>query len=326
MHQHITIIGAGSFGTALALILSGKTTVSLWTRRAELAQHINTTRTNTYLPDVKLPASVSATSSLEDCLRGSTLVIFAVPSLYMRETLRKAAPFITMDMSLLHVVKGLEEGTGKLMSEVIKEEVPFDIPLAVLAGPNHAEEIVKGLPTATVIASSHKKTRESLCTLFSTPSFKTYPHDDVIGIEVCGAVKNIIAIAIGVCDGLRSGDNAKGSILTLGLAEMNGIARAFGAKRATCFGLAGVGDLIATCFSAHSRNRFVGEMMAKGKNLDQIRGEMHGMVAEGIRTSRTLHELCTRKSISAPLTTQTYRVLYENVNLRDAINDLLSMV
>src|SRR3989338_6448655 len=326
--EKITIIGAGSWGTALAAILGEKKhDVSLWCRRKDLADEINKFRENKqYLHEAKLPENVIATNSIKEAAEKSGIIVFAVPSAFLRSMASSFSRFIWKDAIILHVAKGMEEHSGKTMSNILKEELGKNMKIAVMSGPNHAEEVARKLPTATVIASENKSAREYLCRVFSMPYFKPYPHDDVIGVEVCGAVKNIIAVAIGVCDGLRSGDNAKGSILTLGLAEMNGIARAFGAKRATCFGLAGVGDLIATCFSAHSRNRFVGEMMAKGKNLDQIRGEMHGMVAEGIRTSRTLRELCTRKSISAPLTTQTYRVLYENVNLRDAINDLLSMV
>ncbi len=326
MAQKIAIIGAGSFGTSLAFLLGEKgIPVSLWARRKELADEINAAKHTPYLPGVNLPATISASSSLEECMDHASVIVLAIPSPYLREILRAAKPHFTRDMIVMHVIKGIDD-SGKLASQVLAEELPFELPVAVLSGPNHAEEISRKLPTATVIASHNRKTREHLCNLFTTPAFKTYPHDDVIGVEICGAVKNIVALAMGVCDGLEFGDNAKGSILTLGLAEMGAIAKAFGAKRATCFGLAGVGDLVATCFSKHSRNRFVGEMIAQGKSIEQISREMHGMVAEGVRNTRILHELCKKHNINAPLIAQAHRVLYEKVDLKKSIDQLLTLV
>ncbi len=327
MVQKVAIIGAGSFGTALASLLSEKGIhVSLWARREFLAKEINRTKENpTYLPGIRLPPSVSASHSLEQSMKGATVVLFAVPSLFFRDTLRAAKPYFTKDMIVLHVIKGID-GSGKLMSQVLTEELPFPLPIAVLSGPNHAKEISKKFPTATVIASNNKKAREQLCALFATPSFKTYPHDDVIGVEICGAVKNIIALTIGVCDGLHFGDNAKASILTLGLTEMGAIAKSFGAKKATCFGLAGVGDLVATCFSKHSRNRLVGERLAQGKTMGQITEEMHGMVAEGVKNTKIVYDLCKKHNINAPLITQAYRVLYEGVDLMEGIEQLLNTI
>lgn len=325
--EKIAIIGAGSFGTTLALLLGEKNfPVALWARRKEIAQEINTSRTNSsYLPGISLPPSITSSSSLGECIIGSRIVVFAVPSAYLRMVVHSCRPFFSKDMIIMHVIKGIED-SGKLMSQVLSEEIPFPLPIAALSGPNHAEEISLKLPTATVIASSHKKAREHLCEVFQTPYFKTYPHDDIIGIEICGAVKNIIALAIGVCDGLQFGDNAKGSILTLGLNEMGAISTSLGAKRSTCFGLAGTGDLVATCFSKHSRNRSAGEMLAKGKSIEEVRKEMHGMVAEGIRNAKIAFLLCQKHHIHSPLITQTYRVLYEGINIKKGIEQLLAAV
>src|SRR3989338_7708134 len=215
MAQKIAIIGARSFGTALASLLGGKGhAVSLWARREEIARDINSTHQNkTYLPSLTLPPTVRASASIQECMKDARIVVLAIPSPYLRRILTEAKPSFRKDMMVVHVIKGIDE-SGKPASQILSEELPFSIPIAVLAGPNHAEEVAKKLPTATVIASTNKKAREQLCEIFSTPSFKTYPHDDIVGVEICGAVKNIVAIAIGVCDGLHMGDNAKGSILT----------------------------------------------------------------------------------------------------------------
>ena len=195
-----------------------------------------------------------------------------------------------------------------------------------MSGPNHSREVAKKTPTATVIASNNKEVRDYLCRVFSTPYFKPYPHDDVIGVEICGAIKNIVAMAVGVCDGLKLGDNSKGSIVTLGLTEMSEIAKISGAKRMTCYGLAGIGDLVATCYSMHSRNRFVGEMLAKGKSIAEIKKEMHGMVAEGLDNAKIAYDICKRNKIDVPLIHHSYKVLHENMDVKQAVAQLLNVV
>jgi len=326
--KKIAIMGAGSWGTTLAVLLGGKGyNISLWARRSEIVENINNRKENVqYLKGIKIPDEVTATSSAKTAVDKSDLIIIAVPANFLRDILKLFVGYITKDTIVMHVVKGIEEKTGKLMSEILNEELPNEIHRAVLSGPNHAEEVAKNFPTATVIASKNQELSEFLCKVFSTPNFKSYAHHDVVGIEICGVVKNIVAIAIGICDGLRLGDNAKGSIMTLGLTEMSMIATNFGAKRATCFGLAGVGDLIATCYSHYSRNRFVGEMLAKGKNMEQIKEEMHGMVAEGIKNTKTIYELCKKRGIEPPLIAHTYKVLYENMDLNKAIAELLETI
>src|SRR3989338_9504309 len=323
----ISIIGAGSWGTALAILLAEKGyKVSLWARRKGLAVEINKKRENSqYLKNIKIPANIIATHSMKDAAENSDMVVFAVPSEFLRHTAKSFSGFIKKNMIVVHVVKGIEENSGKLMSMVQEEELKID-GIAVLSGPNHAEEVANKLPTATVVASKNKNTSELVAEVFYMPYFKTYPHDDVTGVEVCGAIKNIVAIAIGVCDGLKFGDNAKASILTLGLSEMSIIARKFGAKRETCYGLAGVGDLVATCYSHYSRNRLVGEKLANGESINQINKEMHGMIAEGIKNTKAIYKLCGAKGIETPLVLYSYKVLYEGMNLRQAIKELLDKV
>jgi len=325
--EKIFVIGAGSWGTALAALLGEKGySVHLWARRKELAEEINRARENRqYLKGIRIPGTVTATNSVKG-ISDSNVVVVAVPSKFFRETIRLFSGYITKDSVIVHAIKGFEGSTGKRISEVLSEEVPNVKKVAVMSGPNHSEEVAKRTPTATVIASHDKKVRKRLCKIFSTPYFKPYPHDDVIGVEICGAIKNIVAMAIGVCDGLNLGDNSKGSIVTLGLTEMSAIAKALGAKRMTCYGLAGVGDLVATCYSRHSRNRFVGEMLAKGKSIDEIKKEMHGMVAEGLDNAKIAYDICKRNKINAPLISHSYKVLHENMDIKQAVAQLLNVV
>ncbi|MBL7056387.1 NAD(P)-dependent glycerol-3-phosphate dehydrogenase [Candidatus Woesearchaeota archaeon] len=322
----ISIIGTGSWGTALATVLErNQHEVMLWCRRQELADEINNNHTNkNYLENIDLSKNIKATIKKEDT-KNSNLFIFAVPSQFLRETAKQFSDIITKDALIVHVVKGIE-GTGKLMSEVLKEELQAGVKIAVLAGPNHAEEVAKNLPTATVIASEDELARDSISKLFDTTTFKAYPLEDITGVEVCGAIKNIVAVAMGVCDGLKFGDNAQGSILTLGLSEMSAIAKTLGAKKTTCYGLAGVGDLVATCYSKHSRNRLVGERLAEGKNMSEIQEEMHGMIAEGVKNTKVIYDLMKKQGMETPLITQTYKVLYENLDLKMAISGLLNKI
>ena len=323
----MTVIWAGSWGTALAVLLGEKGyKVSLWARRKELADEINKKRENSqYLKNIKIPPNTIATNSIKDAVEDSDMIVFAVPSEFLRHTAKSFSGFIKKDAIIVHVAKGIEENSGKLMSQILEEELRKEN-IVVLSGPNHAEEVSKRLPTATVIASENSDVAQIVAKVFYMPYFKTYPHDDARGVEICGAVKNIVAIAIGVCDGLKLGDNAKASILTLGLSEMSIIARKLGAKRETCYGLAGVGDLVATCYSSHSRNRFVGEELAKGKSMEQISREMHGMIAEGIKNTKAVYKLCKHKGIETPLIAHTYKVLYDGMDIKEAIGQLLDSI
>ena len=324
--KKIAVIGAGSWGTALAVLLAEKgMDVKVWARREELAQEIQAKRENMkYLPGIKIPNNLTADNSLKNVLDGSEIIVNAVPSEFFREALREIKKNFNNQI-IVSVTKGIEHDTGKRMSQVIEDELGKQ-KTAVLSGPNHAEEVSRKMPTASVVASRDKKTAKIVAECLATPSFKLYELSDIAGVEICGALKNISAIATGVCDGFGFGDNARASIITLGLMEMNNFGRHFGAKRGTVYGLAGVGDLIATCASRHSRNRFVGEQLAKNRTMDEIKKEMHGMVAEGIPTTKAVCEYSKKHGIEMPLTHQAYEVLFEKKNIRKAITDLLDIV
>ena len=324
--QKISIIGAGSWGTTLAILLAEKGfDVKLWARREELANEIESKRENTqYLPGIKIPSNVIVEYSLKDVIEESEIIITAVPSEFLRKTTKEIKHYYNNQI-IVSTTKGIEHNTCKRMSQVFEDEIG-KAKIAVLSGPNHAEEVSIKMPTASVVASKDKRVSKIVAETLATPYFKLYQLNDVTGVEICGALKNISAIATGVCDGLGFGDNARASIITLGLMEMNNFGRHFGAKRGTVYGLAGVGDLIATCISKHSRNRFVGEQLAKDKKIEEIKKQMHGMVAEGIPTTKAVYEYSKKHNIEMPLTHQAYEVLFENKNIKQAIKDLLSLV
>src|SRR3989338_3178146 len=322
----IAVLGGGSWGTALAVLLANEGhDVFLWCRRREQADSLNKKRENLqYLPGVKLPRNVSVSHELGS-ISDAGMVIVSVPCAYFRKVLEDAKLLIKKEAVIVSASKGFEPKTSKRMSEIIKE-ITDSKNIAVLSGPNHAEEVGKGLPTATVVASSDMALAAEISKVFTADKFKAYPLTDVLGVEICGALKNITAIAVGICDNLHFGDNAKGAIITLGLKEMNEFGKAFGAKRSTCYGLAGVGDLITTCESEHSRNRFVGKRLAQSKKMEDISKEMKGMIAEGVETCKAAYEISRKKGIKMPLTAQVYQVLNEGKELKKAISNLLGSV
>ena len=324
--QKISIIGAGSWGTTLAVLLGEKGfDVMLWARREELANRIESKRENTqYLPGIKIPSNVIVDNSLKNVIVGSGMIIIAVPSQFLRKIM-KEINYYSNNQLIVSATKGLEHNSCKRMSQVIEEEFN-NAKIAVLSGPNHAEEVSMKMPTASVVASKDKRIAKMVAGCLATSYFKIYQLNDVVGVEICGALKNISAIATGVCDGFRFGDNARASIITLGLMEMNNFGRHFGAKRGTVYGLAGVGDLIATCISRHSRNRFVGEQLSKCKSIEEIKKEMHGMIAEGIPTTKAVYEYSKKHNIEMSLTRQAYEVLFEGKDIKQAISDLLSLI
>ena len=323
--EKISIIGAGSWGTTLAVLAAENGyDVTLWVREVAIAKSIIREKENKkYLSGIKIPANVYAESSIEKAASNADLIVNAVPAQFTRDVAKQYSKHINCDV-VVNVAKGIEIGTHKRMSEILKEELG-NVSIAALSGPNHAEEVSKKMPTATVIASENINCLNNLKKVFHTDCFRVFAHDDIIGVEVCGALKNIAAIATGVCDGLGYGDNAKASIMTLGLMEMSNYGRFLGAKRATFYGLAGVGDLVATCTSKHSRNRFVGERIAEGKKMEEITKEMKGMIAEGIQTTKAVYEFSIINKLYMPLTEQAYKVLYKNKDLKEAISDLLKI-
>lgn len=326
--EKIAVIGAGGWGTTLSLVLAKNgNPVNIWAREKEIAESINKEHENKlFLKGVKLPDIVCASTDLKEVLMGKEIVITAVPSQFLRATAKEIAKYIKSNAIVVNVSKGLEIGTHRRMTEILKEELPAGVRLVALSGPNHAEEVSRNLPTATVIASKDAKALQKIKSVFDSSNFKVYMHEDIIGVEICGAIKNITAIACGVVDRLKLGDNAKASIITLGLTEMNNFGRHFGAKKKTVYGLAGVGDLIATCTSRHSRNRFVGDMLAQGKNFDEIREAMHCQIAEGISTTKAVYEFSNDNGIGVPLTEQVYKVIYEKKELKEAIKDLIMLI
>ncbi len=326
--MEVSVIGAGGWGTTLANLLAEKGIETiLWAREPEVVREIEENRTNNqFLPGVKLSIKIKPTNNLENAVRDKKIIIMAIPSQFLRVMAKKITGYIKTDAIVVDVAKGIEEGTFKRMSQILEEELPSGVRIIALSGPNHAEEVSRKIPTATVIASKHSEILTKIKELLEVEYFKVYPHDDIIGVEICGAIKNISAIATGVCDGLGLGNNSKASIITLGLMEMSKVGRFFGARRSTFYGLAGVGDLVATCMSKYSRNRFVGEKIAEGKSLDEIKKEMHGMIAEGVKTTKAVYELSKKENMDLPLTNQVYKVLYEKKELKSAIKDLIELI
>ena len=324
--SRVAVIGTGSWGTTLAVLLAQKgLPVTLWARTPDEAQRLQTARENhEFVPGLIFPAGLFVTSTLEQALDRCALLLLVVPTPTLRDNIRRARDFLPADAVILSCSKGLEVGTMQRMSEVIAEELPsgFHDRIAVLSGPNLSREIAAGLPTASVIASSSAETARFVQETMILPRFRLYTHQDVIGVELGGALKNIIAIAAGAVDGFGFGDNAKAMVLTRGLAEMARLAVAAGASPMTLAGLAGMGDLIATCASPHSRNHQVGERLARGEKIEIIQSSMK-MVAEGVSTAKAALQMAQRLNVEMPITEQVYGVVFENKDPRQAVMDLM---
>jgi len=323
----VAILGAGSWGSTLAILLHGNgCQVRVWEIDEERVAAIATTRQNTgFLPDeVLIPEQIEISTDLADVVRDAESVVLAVPSHTMREVARKLARVVAGQPILVSVAKGIENGTLKRMSEVIAEEIRPDKRrgIACLSGPSIANEVLRNLPATVVCASREMEVRRAGQLLFVSPSFRVYSNEDIIGVELGGSLKNVIALAAGIGDGLGLGANAKGALLTRGLAEITRLGVAMGAEPLTFAGLSGAGDLITTCTSAHSRNRYVGEQIALGRSLDEVLSSMV-MVAEGVRTTRAARELARRSGVEMPITEQMHEVLFDGKEPRAAIADLM---
>lgn len=318
----IALIGSGTWGTAIAHLLVTKgIDVRMWTRDHELAQAINETHRNPkHLPDVDI-TGVVASSDLQTVLSGACAVIFAVPSSFLRQVAIDAAPLIDDDMPTIVLTKGIESHTGFTMLELLDDVLGNANRLACLSGPNHAEEVSRGLPAATVIASTDKGCASFFQEVFNTPTFRVYTSSDVTGVELCAASKNIIAIANGMCCAMHLGDNASAALMTRGLSEVTRLVVALGGEASTCLGLAGVGDLIATCSSPHSRNRSLGEFLVKGGTLEEYESETH-MVAEGAIACKTVTDLAREHGVEMPISELVRRVLWEGLNPHETIEIL----
>jgi len=318
------VLQAGSWGTTLATILArdGGRSVVLWTRDVARANEIAARRENArYLPGVKIPNAVVVTDDLERALEAEALVV-ATPAQGVHELRDRVAPLLRAGHRLCSATKGLSPDDSRRMSELWAEALPTSS-IAVLSGPNISREIAAGLPAPTVVASSDRGTARLFQELLGTPMFRAYTNDDVVGVELCGALKNIVALGAGAIDGMGYGVNAKAGFMTRGLAEIARYAFSMGADPLTCAGLAGFGDLIATCTSVHSRNRMVGELLAKGTGLADIKRRLGGQVAEGIGTTAAVHGLAAAKGVDMPIAAETYRVLFEGKPVRDAMRGLM---
>lgn len=322
----IAIVGGGGWGTALSIALARvHKSIRLWVFEPELAETIRRDRTNpVYLPDVPIPETVLASESLEEVLTGANIVIVAVPSHVCRAVYGTMLPFIDREMVFVSATKGIENESLMRMSEVIVDVVGslFQPKVAAISGPTFALEVAKNAPTALVVASPDAELCRRLQAELSAPRFRLYTNQDIIGVELGGAVKNIIAIAAGVTDGLNLGHNATAALVTRGLAEIMRLVEAGGGRRDTLAGLAGLGDLVLTCTGHLSRNRQVGVALGKGRKLDEIISSMR-MVAEGIKTSRSTVALAARLGVEMPIAQQIHSMLYEDKNPRDVIGELM---
>lgn len=320
----VSLIGMGSWGTAAAgLVAAHASQVIAWAHSEEVCAGINEAHRNPrYLSGYELPGNVSATSSLEEALQDTDAALLVVPSSHLADIMAESAPFIDAGLPLLVLTKGMEAETGRLMSDVVEDAVGRPERIACLSGPNHAEEICLGKVSAAVIASTDPGCARFFQGLVLNPSFRAYVSDDMVGVEVSGAVKNVIAIACGAAAGLDCGDNTLAVLMTRGLAEISRIVAALGGDPMTCMGLAGMGDLVATCTSRHSRNRSFGEAFVAGMGLDEYEAKTH-MVVEGARAARSVWQLCCEKGIEAPITSGVHAILYEGTPVEEAISTLL---
>ena len=320
----IAILGDGGWGTTLAVLLSRKGyTVTLWGAFDNYTKVMAKSRLNPkFLPGLRIPSQIEITSDLSRAVNGKGLIVLAIPSQYTRQALKKIRGNFNSSAVFLSVTKGIEISSMKRISEVVHEELG-PVKLAVLSGPTIAREVAKGIPTAAVIASHNIEIRKFLQNVFNTEKFRVYTNADIIGVELGGSLKNVIAIACGVSDGLGFGTNTKAAILARGLAEISRLGRAMGAKLETFSGISGLGDLVTTCISKESRNRFVGEQIGRGKTLKEIHKHMQ-MVAEGVPTAKSAYALSKKYKVEMPITKEVYRLLYKNKSPLQAVRDLMT--
>jgi glycerol-3-phosphate dehydrogenase (NAD(P)+) len=331
--SEIAIIGGGAWGTGLAIMLGRKGThrVRMWVYEKEVCESINQRHKNElFLRGQRIPEAVRSTNSLQEALRGAEIVVSVMPSHHVRRVFREMQPHLGAEMLFVSATKGLENETLLRVTEVIKEVLGvrahdgFDPRIGALSGPSFALEVARGDPTAITIASRDAGLAQRVQADFSDPSFRVYTNDDVTGVEMGGALKNIIAIAAGVCDGLGLGHNSVAALITRGLAEITRLAVASGARRETMAGLSGMGDLVLTCTGGLSRNRTVGVELGRGRKLAEIIAGMHGMVAEGVLTTNAAVDLACKTKIEMPITQQMHAILHQGKPPRDAIHELMT--
>jgi glycerol-3-phosphate dehydrogenase (NAD(P)+) len=324
--KRIAVIGGGTWGTALSIIASQNgSPVTLWANNSEIVQTINSIAENTlYLPGVKIPSSVQATNDMEEAINGCDLVVTAAPSHVYRNVFSRVKAFLQQEMIIVSATKGIENDSLMRISQIVSSELQdrFEPKFVALSGPTFAHEIIKGHPTAAVVAATKIEWAESVQNTLSGPNFRLYTNNDVVGVEVCGAVKNIIALASGIVSGLGYGYNTTAAIITRGIADITRLVLAQGGRLETIAGLAGAGDLMLTCFGTLSRNRRVGIELGKGRSLGEIVGEMQE-VAEGISTTRAAAMLAEKLGVETPIISTLYKVLYEGLSVSAATQYLL---
>lgn len=319
----ITFLGGGSFGSALAVLLAEKNhIVSIYDRDENVVNEINLKRTNEkYMKDLRFPKGVTAFNSIEESIDGTDYIVLAVPSHVIRKMCIALKGRIPASIPIISIAKGIEEDSDKRLSVVIEEEL--ENPVVILSGPSHAEEVVMKIPTTIVSTSKDMHFAATVQDLFMTPYFRVYTNDDIIGVEVGGAVKNVIALAAGVIDGLGYGDNTKAALLTRGMKEISRVGIALGGRAETFYGLTGMGDLIVTCTSMHSRNRRAGLLIGKGMSLEEALKEI-GMVVEGVKACRAFYQLKEKIGISMPITDGLYKGLFESKNAKSIVDELMN--
>lgn len=317
----ISVLGAGSWGTALALLLyQNGHEVTLWSHHEaemllEKREHV------LKLPGVKIPEGIHITADMAESLKSPDAAVLAVPSAYTRQTAARMAPYVKEGLKIVNVAKGIEENTLMTLTEIIEEEIP-GCEAAVLSGPSHAEEVSRHLPTSCVISAGRQSTAEYLQAIFMSPVFRVYTTPDMLGVELGGALKNVIALAAGTADGLGYGDNTKAALITRGMAEITRLGIKMGARAETFYGLSGIGDLIVTCASVHSRNRKAGYLLGKGLTLQEALDEVH-MVVEGVYSAKAAKELADKYEVEMPIIDEVNKVLFEDKPASEAVMDLM---
>ncbi len=319
----VGILGAGSWGTALALLLyKNGHDVTVWSiDKAEVAMLQEEREHKSKLPGVRLPEAIQITNDLEEGMREKDFLVLAVPSVFTRSTARSMKPFLKPGQKIVNVAKGIEETTLMTLSEQIEEELP-EADVAVLSGPSHAEEVGKGLPTTCVVGATTEKTAEFLQSAFMSDTFRVYISPDILGIEIGGSLKNVIALAAGIADGLGYGDNTKAALITRGIAEITRLGVKMGGKAESFSGLTGIGDLIVTCASVHSRNRRAGFLMGQGKTMKEAMDEVQ-MVVEGVYSAKAAIKLAEKYGVSMPIIEQVNQVLFEDKSAAEAVKELM---
>jgi glycerol-3-phosphate dehydrogenase (NAD(P)+) len=323
----ISVLGAGGWGTTLAILLHfNGHKVTLWEYVKSYAKVLDKSRENkNYLPGIPIPPEIKITHDLDEAVNQQNMIVLAVPSQYLRNVVKNISPSDLKNSILVSVAKGIENKSLMTMSQMLKDEIPSleSSQIGVLSGPSHAEEVAQRIPTAVVAASTEAGTSKSIQGAFITSYFRVYGSTDILGVEMGGAFKNVIAIGAGIIDGVKFGDNTKAAIMTRGIAEISRLGIAMGAQPETFAGLSGMGDLIVTCMSRHSRNRYVGEQIGAGKTLKQVLKSMK-MVAEGVETSRSASMLAAKNGVETPITTEVFKILFEDKDPVKATTDLMT--